>query len=88
MVKPAGYYGTDLTLGTQSSRLLDPADVLRDHGHRLVRCVLKRDDDLTEALLDLAAGKQANWTPAQWDALLTELGKSDEIVEDWLVLNS
>ena len=80
-MKPAGYYGTALTI-------FDPAEVLRDHGRLLVRCVLDRDDDLTEALLDLAAGEQTNWTPEEWDVLLTELRQTDETVADWLILNS
>lgn len=80
-MKPAGYYGNDLSI-------FDPAECLRGHGHILVRRILTRDDELTDALLDLAAGKQTTWTHQEWEELLSELSGCDDTVEDWLVLNS
>jgi hypothetical protein len=40
-----------------------PAERLRDHGRLLVRRAVKREDWITDALLDLAAGDQQQWTP-------------------------
>jgi hypothetical protein len=54
----------------------------------LVRRILSRDDELTDALLDLAAGDQKKWSVQEWEALLAELAGCDEPVEDWLILNS
>lgn len=57
---------------------------LREHGRLLVRRAVQRDDAIAEALLDLAAGDQREWTPQQWDALLTELDASDMTIDEWL----
>lgn len=65
-----------------------PADILRDHPHLLVRRILCRDDELTDALLTLAAGDTKKWSVQEWDALLAELAGSEETLEDWLILNS
>ena len=61
---------------------------LTDHGHLLVRRAILRNDWISDALLDLAAGSQTEWTPQEWNVLLKELRESSEKIEDWLVLNS
>ena len=63
-------------------------DRLREHGRLLVRRAVKRDDWIADALLDLAAGDQTQWTPQQWDALLTELAASDMTIDEWLDFNT
>ena len=59
---------------------------LKDHGSLLVRRAVLRDDWIADAILDLAAGDQTEWTLEQWDTLFTDLKKSDLTVEAWLML--
>ena len=63
-----------------------PTNRLEDHGHLLVRRAVLRDDWISDALLDLAADGQTDWTPKQWDTLLTELQSSTLNIRDWIVL--
>jgi hypothetical protein len=62
-----------------------PGD-LRDHGRLLVRRAIHRDDWIADALLDLAAADQTDWTPDQWHDLEMELEASDMTIDDFLVL--
>lgn len=64
------------------------SDDLASHGHLLVRRAILRDDWITDALLDLAAGSRTTWTTADWDALLAELASCNDTIEEWLVLHS
>lgn len=57
---------------------------LRDHGRLLVRRAVNRDDWIAEALLDIAAGDQTDWTPAQWDTLLAEISGNDMSIDEFL----
>ena len=59
--------------------------LLDDHGHLLVRRAVDRDDAVTLAILDLAVGDQTEWTPQQWDTLLSELAGCDMTIEEWLI---
>ena len=59
-------------------------DKLRDHGRLLVRRAVHRDDWISNALFDLAANGQTEWTVPQWDALLTELDRSDMTIDEFL----
>ena len=61
-----------------------PADRLRDHGRLLVRRAVNRDDWIAHALLDIAAGDQTEWTPAQWDTLLAEISGLDMTIDEYL----
>lgn len=54
------------------------------HGRLLVRRAVDRDDEVSQTLLDLAAGDQREWTPQQWDALLSELTGCDMTIEEWV----
>lgn len=64
-------------------------DRLRDEaGHLLLRRIVDREDWISEAVLDLAAGKQQAWTPGQWTVLLTELRHTPGRLADWLDLNT
>jgi hypothetical protein len=57
---------------------------LNEHGRLLVRRAVHRDDWISEALLDIAAGDQTEWTTQEWDALLTELDACDMTIAEWL----
>lgn len=61
-----------------------PDNDLRDHGRLLVRRAVFRDDWITDALLDLAAGDQHEWTPQEWDTLLAEVSGSDMTIDEFL----
>lgn len=62
------------------------AERLKEHARLLVRRAINRDDWIADALLDLAAGDQTEWTVQEWDALLTELEASDMTIDDFLTL--
>jgi hypothetical protein len=57
---------------------------LTDFGHLLIRRAIQRDDWVAEAIFDLAANGQSEWTPRQWDTLLGSLRSSKQTVNDWL----
>ena len=57
---------------------------LDNHGALLVRRAVTRDDWISEALFDMAAGDQSEWTPRQWDALLAELARSDMTISEFI----
>lgn len=59
---------------------------LADHGHLLIRRAVNRDDWISDAILDLAANGQREWTPGEWLDLLTELETSDMTVSEFLDL--
>jgi hypothetical protein len=61
-----------------------PAERLRDHGRLLVRRAVKREDWITDALLDLAAGDQQQWTPQERFDLLMDMEASDMTIDEWL----
>lgn len=56
-------------------------------GSLLVRRAIDRNDWIADALLDIAAGDQLEWTLAEWEALLTGLRQTPGRVRDWLDLN-
>jgi len=67
---------------------LDPVDRLRDEvGHLLVRRAVERDDWVSEALCDVAAGDRTDWSTQDWGTLLTGLRQTQLRVADWLDLN-
>ena len=59
---------------------------LADYGHLLVRRAVLRDDWVAEAILELAANGQTEWTIIEWCELLAELKASKMRLRDWLVL--
>ena len=59
---------------------------LSDHGSLLVRRAVLRDDWISEAIFDLAADGQTEWTLKDWDTLVAELEASTLSIADWLVL--
>lgn len=61
-----------------------PAERLRDHGRLLVRRAVLRDDWISEALLDLAAGDKQQWTPQEWFDLQMDMEASDMTIDEWL----
>ena len=68
---------------------VDPVVRLRSSaGHLLTRRVVDRDDWVSEAVLDIAAGHQTQWTPKQWNTLLHDLKRSPGTLADWLDLNT
>lgn len=67
--------------------MTDKADwLLENAGHRKVPRVLEGDDAACDALLDLAAAGQTDWTPKQWGTLLKNLRRSTLTVEEWVTL--
>lgn len=62
------------------------AGVLDAHRHRLVRGILRADNELTEALCELAAADQQTWDHEEWRAVLSELSGSDMTVDEFLDL--
>ena len=71
-------------------QLVSLQERLRDRGRLLVRRAVTRDDWIADALLDLAADAdgRTEWTPEQWDMLLTDLRRSDMSIEEWLDFNT
>ena len=69
-------------------RRLSPAERLADCGRLLVRRAILRDDEIAEAIFEIAANGKREWTPAEWDTLLTELKRTDMTVEEWLTYYS
>lgn len=61
-----------------------PANDLSAHGNLLVRRAVLRDDWIADALLDIAAADQTEWTLEEWQALLTELESSDMTISEFL----
>ncbi len=60
-------------------------DRLREEaGHLLVRQIIDRNDWISDALLDIAAGGRKSWTVPDWDALLEDLEACPLLVSDWL----
>ena len=50
---------------------------LRDnHGHRLVRRVIVRNDWVAQAVFDIAAGDRKEWNPRDWRILFKHLRAS------------
>jgi len=67
----------------------NPVDKLRrECGQLLVHRAIDRDDWISQGILDIAAGNKTNWTPQQWDVLLTDMHASRIRVSDWLDLNT
>ena len=64
-------------------------DQLRDTaGRLLVRRAIDRDDWISEAIFDIAAGSKVHWTPQQWKALDHDLHACRLKLADWLDLNT
>ena len=66
---------------------LDPVDRLRrDAGRLLVSRAIDRDDWISQAVLDIAAGSKIDWTPADWQILVRDLKAGRLNISDWLDL--
>ena len=78
-------------MNVQTSEL-DRADLiiqLRDEaGHLMVRRVIDRDDWISQAVFNIAAGSRKHWTTPDWNALIRDLGASQLKLTDWLDLNT
>lgn len=61
-----------------------PAEILREHGRLLVRRAVMREDEITDAILDLAAGDRTEWHIAEWFDLLMDLESSDMTISEFL----
>lgn len=51
--------------------------------HRVSR-VVKREDWTSEAIFNIAAGDQTEWTPLEWQAVLSDLDNCKLKVADWI----
>ena len=63
---------------------LQPHDLRRNAGHLLVRTAVNRDDWIADAVFDIAAGGQTEFTPKQWDEVLSMLDASNIKIGDWI----
>ena len=63
-----------------------PGATLADHGRLLVRRAIDRDDWIAEAIFDIAANGKREWTPSEWEALLTEISGDDMTIADFITL--
>ncbi len=64
-------------------------DQLRDDaGRLLVRRAINRDDWISDAILDIAAGDREDWSTEDWNTLLSELQTCRLRLADWLDLNT
>ena len=54
------------------------------YGNRLVRRVIDQEDWASEAIYEIAAGDKKNWTPIEWQAVLSDLERSPLKVKDWV----
>ncbi len=66
---------------------MTPNELREAGGHLLVRRAISRDDAISEAICDIAAGDRIHWTPDDWDAVLADLDACKLRVNDWLDLN-
>ena len=66
---------------------MTPDELREAGGHLLVSRAVDRNDGISDALLDIAAGDQTEWTLTSWRALLRDLRRSRLKVRDWLDLN-
>ena len=66
------------------SIVLRPHDLRCDAGHLLVRTAINRNDWIADAVFDIAAGGQTEFTPPQWDDVLSMLDASDIKIGDWI----
>lgn len=57
---------------------------LSDHGRLLIRRAVLRDDWISDAILDLAAGNKTEWTPQEWFDLLMDLESSDMTIKEFI----
>lgn len=57
---------------------------IHDHSHLLVRRAVQRDDEVADAIFDLASSGRLDWDVDSWDDLLNELDNTDKTVGDWL----
>lgn len=63
-----------------------PDQQLADHGRLLVRRAILRDDWISDAIFELAANGQREWTLTEWKKLESELKTSKMRIRDFLVL--
>lgn len=54
----------------------------------MVRRVIDRDDDIAEAVFDIAAGDRQHWTSQDWRTVLADLSGCRLRLADWLDLNT
>ncbi len=53
-------------------------------GNLRVSRVVKRDDWTSEAIFNIAAGDKTEWSPLEWQAVLSDLTNCKLKVADWL----
>lgn len=62
---------------------------LRDEaGRLLVRRVINRNDWISDAVFNIAAGDRTVWNKRDWAALINDLAASSLMLTDWLDLNT
>ncbi len=60
-----------------------PFDI-HDHAHLLVRRAVHRNDEVADAIFDIASADRTDWDLSDWGDLLDELDQVDKTVGDWL----
>lgn len=61
-----------------------PAFDIHAHGRILVRRAVQNDDELCDAIMDLAMASQRAWSVLEVDALNAKLDRSRLTVKTWL----
>ena len=58
--------------------------LIEEYGNRMIRRVLEQDDWASEAICEIAAGDRKQWTPIEWQAVLSDLERSPLKVKEWV----
>lgn len=61
-----------------------PHDILSDCGGLLVRRVVERDDEITDALMEVATAGRTHWTYRDAERLVHSLKTCQLTVAEWL----
>ena len=63
---------------------LTPMEILSEHGGLLVRRVVEREDEVADALFEVATNGRKEWTQRDWSRLLRSLKATNLTVSEWL----
>lgn len=88
---PECYYRRPDHAGEVLDELPDPKSVqllLDEKPHLKVGRIMKREDALTDALVDVAMGDQRDWFQLDIDALVKQLEGSTDRLDDWLAIRT
>ena len=64
-----------------------PARDLSEFGHLLIRRAILRGDWVADAIFNIAAEGQTEWSVPQWNTLLAGLESSKQTVDEWIAMH-